>query len=231
MKCPKCGGDNADDAAYCGLCYVPFGKVKKAAAAGVPPAIYVADSAPAESSEGESGGGFGISKFAVLIAVCAIAFGVYKFRSADSGVHAPDALYTAISGGAWPSSGTGKPAVIVFWITNCPYAARAMSVLNDIRREYPVSEVDVVGFYLNKIDPQELTRIGSMMNYQATLLPAQDPPELVWSLDSAFSLKGAGRAIYVVNRSGSISSVDASDLGVPDSDIVSRVIKLVGKAL
>jgi len=161
-------------------------------------------------------------KLAVLAVVCAIAFGVYKYEH-PSGPHVPDLSYTDVAGKSRTLRGTGKPAVIGFWITDCPYCDRMMNVLNKVRRDYPETRVDVIGFYLNRTTPQALSELGAGKDYAMTLAPAQPPVELVAALDKGFGLRGPGRDIYLVDRDGGVRTVDVSNLETPFKDIYPKI--------
>lgn len=231
MKCPKCSGDNSDDSVYCGLCFEPFGNAKKAEPPRVPKALSESYGTEGENTMDAPRERSSVPKIVAFIAICVIAFGVYKYKSLVFSPHVPDMSYTVVSGETRKLAGTGKPAIIGFWILDCPYAARVMTVLNNIRQDYPESQVDVIGFYVNKIEIQELEKIGFNKNYQIVLSPAQSPPELVWNLDRTFKLRGPGMDIYVVDKKGGIRSIDTSDLNMADSEIYPKIKELVAQAL
>jgi thiol-disulfide isomerase/thioredoxin len=170
-----------------------------------------------------------MGKLAVAVLACLIGFGAYKYKH-PSGPRVPDLAYTDVAGQARKLRGTGKPAVIGFWIADCPYCERMMAVLNKVRRDYPEEQVDVVGFYLNRTTPQALKELGAGQNYAMTLAQAQPPTELVAALDKGFAIRGVGRDIYLVDKDGGFRTVDVSDLETPFKDIYPRITEFLEQA-
>lgn len=161
-------------------------------------------------------------KLVVLVIACLIAFGAYKYKH-QAGARVPDLAYADVTGKARTLRGTGKPAVIGFWIEGCPYCERMMGVLNKVRRDYPEAQVDVIGFYLNATTPEAVKELGASNNYVMTLAQAQPPTERVAALDKGFSLRGVGRDIYLVDKDGGIHTVDVSNLETPFKDIYPKI--------
>lgn len=139
----------------------------------------------------------------------------------------PSIGYTDVSGAARRVPRSDPPTVVGFWITNCAYSERVMSVLNDIRQRYPEGQIDVVAFFLNPIAPAQLRAIRSREGYRMIVAPAQPPVELVATLDEEYGIHAPGRDIYVVARSGRLRRVDASDWDTPQARIESQVVELI----
>ncbi|MCK5584398.1 MAG: zinc ribbon domain-containing protein [Elusimicrobiales bacterium] len=84
MKCPKCGGDNSDEAVFCSLCYAPFTKKENEAASPNEPPSMSPGPEPVRVSpapvnyNSETGGGSGLLKFFVIGIVIAGGYFAYK---------------------------------------------------------------------------------------------------------------------------------------------------------
>jgi len=165
-------------------------------------------------------------KLLVLVIACLIAFGAYKYKH-PVGARVPDLEYADVTGKVRTLRGTGKPAVIGFWIADCPYCERMMGVLNKVRRDYPESQVDVIGFYFNVTTPEALKELGAANNYGMTLAQAQPPTERVAALDKGFSPRGVGMDIYLVDKDGGIHTIDVSNLETPFKDIYPKVTEFL----
>ena len=168
-------------------------------------------------------------KLSVLVIVCLIAFGAYRYKH-PGGPRVPDLKYTDVTGKVRMLRGTGKPAVIGFWIADCPYCERMMGVLNKVRRDYPEAQADIIGFYFNATTAGALKELGAAKNYERTLVQAQPPTELVAALDKGFSPRGVGRDIYLVDKDGGIHTVDVSDLETPFKDIYPKITEFLTQA-
>lgn len=70
---------------------------------------------------------------------------------------------------------TNKPAVVAFWIDECGYSQNAMQVLNTIRRAYPETQLDVIGFFMNKRGESEVITTANKEGYSVTLVAVQSP--------------------------------------------------------
>jgi hypothetical protein len=111
--------------------------------------------------------------------------------------------------------GSGKPAVVVLWVTPCAYCARDLNVLDEVRRLYPEEDLDVVGFYLNRAADSEIDAIASREGHSVTMAQGQPSGEFVQTLTKSLNFRGTGRDIYVVRGDGRYDAVDARDLSAP----------------
>jgi hypothetical protein len=144
-------------------------------------------------------------------------------KGAGSG-RAPDLAYTDTHGGFHNSlSAAGKPAVVVLWVTPCPYCARALNVLDGLRRQYPEEDLDVVGFYLNRADSATVEQIGRGEGHAIMMAQGQPTGDFVQALTNTLAFRGPGRDIYVIGKDGTYEAVDSSDLHVADYLISTRV--------
>lgn len=140
---------------------------------------------------------------------------------------APAIVFTDVDGKKRDFRKLERPMAVGFWIEDCPYCQNAMGVLNDVRQEHSREKLDVVGFFLNARDPSEVASLGSREGYWITLAAGQPPGEpLIRDLDNAFHIRGPGRDIYVIGRSGSyraVSTVDAAGERRPAGEIKAEV--------
>ena len=116
-----------------------------------------------------------------------------------------------------------KPVVVVLWVTPCSYCTRALNVLDNVRRLYPESDLDVVGFYINEADDATVERLAQEEGHRITLARGQPSGQYVQALLKGFDFRGTGRDIYVVGADGRYEAVDASDLSTPNYEILQRV--------
>jgi hypothetical protein len=84
--------------------------------------------------------------------------------------------FTDVRGQSHSFSGeNNKPAVLAFWVDECGYSQNAMLVLNAIRRAYPETQLDVIGFFLNERGESEVITTANKEGYSVTLVAAQPP--------------------------------------------------------
>ena len=173
-------------------------------------------------------------KLSRLLFWAALFYGAYQAKAYFLPRHVPAVSFTDVQGGIHDFSRLGKPAVVGFWIDECGYSQRAMSVLNEMRQDYSPEQLDVIGFYLNPRSDSDIAALGEREGYNATLAGAQESPELIESLQKSFDIRGPGRDIYVIDRNGIIHTVKAVDDGgrlVSPADLVSEVNAQVKSAL
>jgi thiol-disulfide isomerase/thioredoxin len=171
-----------------------------------------------------------LSKIVIVLALAAAARDLYRGHFGKSGHIGPgksgrvaDLAYTDTQGGSHSLASPAKPAVVVLWVTPCPYCRRALNVLDTVRRAYPEENLDVVGFYLNRAAPAAVDQIAGSEGHSIMMAQGQPTPEFVQSLTSSLALRAPGRDIYVIGMDGQYQSVDSSDLNVPDDQIYQRV--------
>lgn len=140
---------------------------------------------------------------------------------------APALAYVDTKGVSRVLNAPSKPTVVVLWVTPCAYCTRSMNVLDTVRRLYPESDLDVVGFYLNTISDADLDRMAASEGRTFTMAQGQPTGAFVQQLTSGFDFRGTGRDIYVVGRDGHYTAVDASDLSKPDYGILQQVRSLL----
>ena len=125
-----------------------------------------------------------------------------------------------------------KPALLVFWISGCPYCERSLTVLDGMRRRYPKDKLDVVAVFVN-IAGTDAVEADARRNGHSIAVAAAAPTgsrALVATLDEyGFQFGRPGRAIYVVDATGLYRKVDTSDLRVANRKIEGEVIALLDK--
>jgi hypothetical protein len=148
----------------------------------------------------------------------------FRTRAAVTGsARAPGLAYADTRGEYHSLSAPAKPAVFVLWVTPCPYCARALGILDSLRRDYSPDELDVVGLYLNRADDGEVDRIAGAEGHSITMARGQPTGEFVQSLTSGLNFRAPGRDIYVLGKDGRYQTVDAGDLKTPNSLVYGRV--------
>mgnify|MGYP001586539627 FL=1 len=109
-----------------------------------------------------------------------------------------------------------------------------MEVLKSVRQESSADALDVVGFFLNEMSSPDVASLGAREGYWVTLAACQPPTELIAALQSSFNIRGPGRDIYVLDRSGryrAVSTVDAGGNGRPAVEIKAEVSALLKDVL
>ena len=157
------------------------------------------------------------------------ATGLYMALQGTQVAQAPSLSYKDTQGAVHRIPEPGKTAVLVFWVSPCPYCDRALTVLDHLTTRLPSDKVDVVGIYLNHGTAAEVDAEAQREGHGTLMAPAQPTSDqtLIAALDSGFKFGSPGRAIYVVDSAGSIHSVDSSNLDFPTSGIESQVVDLV----
>ncbi len=173
-------------------------------------------------------------KWSRVLFWAALIYGAYQARGYFFPRHVPALSYTDVQGRVHDFSRLDKPAVIGFWIDECGYSQRVMSVLDEIREEYPADKLDVVGFYLNPRMDAEIAAVGAREGYNVTLAGAQESPGLIENLQKSFDIRGPGRDIYVIDKTGIIHTIKAVGGGgnpVSPGELESEVSARVKSAL
>ena len=159
----------------------------------------------------------------VALAYAARDFWQHRAGGATAG-RAPDLAYTDTKGGFHPSlAAAGKPALVVLWVTPCPYCAKALDVLDGLRRQYPEEDLDVVGFYLNTAEKSAVDQIASAEGHSIMMAQGQPTGPFVEALTASLGFRAPGRDIYIIGKDGKYETVDTSDLKVPNYQIAERV--------
>jgi thiol-disulfide isomerase/thioredoxin len=127
-----------------------------------------------------------------------------------------------------------KPALVVFWISGCPFCERALNILDQVRRRYPKESLDIVGIYVNhgtnEAVEAEARAKGHLFDVAASR--PDDDNTLINRLDEeGFKFGAPGRAIYVIDATGMYRTVDAGDLNVPNGSTEGEVISALGSVL
>jgi thiol-disulfide isomerase/thioredoxin len=151
----------------------------------------------------------------IIVALAAAARDVWRKHSGLA--------YKDTKGAAHSLTSPDKPAVVVLWVTPCPYCARALNVLDGLRREYPEEKLDVVGLYLNRAEASAVDEIAGQEGHSITMAQGQPSHEFVEAMTARLGFRAPGRDIYVIGKNGSYEAVDSSDLNVPDDEIAQRV--------
>ncbi len=130
----------------------------------------------------------------VIVAVGAIAyFGWQQFAAAKLPPEIPFPDATGRIHSFQEYRGRGQPVLAAFWIQQCGYSDRTLTLLNSLRSKYPADRLAVVGFYLNPIEPGELAACGQQHGYRFTLVPLQTVGELgMKDLILSFGIDSAG---------------------------------------
>jgi hypothetical protein len=173
-------------------------------------------------------------KITHLLFLGVLIYGGVQLAKMMGGTRAPAISFADVEGKTRDFRKLERPMAVAFWIQECPFCQNAMSVLDGVRRENPADKLDVVGFYLNSQSPSDVASLGSREGYGVTLAPAQPPNELIAALHSSFKIRGPGRDIYVVDRSGryrAVSTVDGSGARRPGDEIRAEVNALVKDVL
>ncbi len=137
---------------------------------------------------------------------------------------APDLAYTDTRGGFHNSlAAAGKPALVVLWVTPCPYCTRAMNVLDRLRKRYPEEDLDIVGFYLNPADSASVESTARGEGHSIMVAQGQPTGPFVQALTNGMGFRGPGRDIYVIGKDGKYEAVDSSDLAVADYVITEKL--------
>ncbi len=173
-------------------------------------------------------------KLSHLFFLSAFAYAAYQAKVYFSPHYAPAVSYTDVQGNSHSFSQLDKPAVVGFWIDECGYSQRMMAVLNQIRQNYPADQLDVVGFYLNSRSNSDIAAVADKEGYQVTLAAAQSTPQLIESLQSGFDIRGPGRDIYVIDKTGrihTIKAVNGNNSPLPENQIESQVEAQVKSAI
>jgi hypothetical protein len=151
----------------------------------------------------------------ILLALAAAARDVWRKHSGLA--------YKDTQGRPHSISAPDKPAVLVLWITPCPYCSRSLNVLDALRRDYPEKELDVVGLYLNRADDAAVDQFARQEGHSITVAQGQPSQDFVRTMTARLAFRAPGRDIYVIGKNGDYEAVDASDLGVADGAISERV--------
>lgn len=159
----------------------------------------------------------------LVIAAAAAARAYWQGRSGAGGGLAPGLAYKDTQGSFHSLIAPDKPAVVVLWVTPCPYCARALNVLDSLRRAYPEENLDVVGLYLNQADAASVDRIARQEGHSITMAQGQPTGEFVQALTAGLGFRAPGRDIYVIGRDGRYVTVDSSDMSVSDARIYEQV--------
>jgi hypothetical protein len=139
----------------------------------------------------------------------------------------PALSYTDTKGVSRALNASGKPTLVVLWVTPCSYCTRSMNVLDTVRRLYPESDLDIVGFYLNTTSDADLDRMAASEGRTFTMARGQPTGEFVQQLLGGLDFHGTGRDIYVIGPDGHYTTVDASDLSKPDYGVLQQVRSLL----
>lgn len=162
----------------------------------------------------------------VVLALAAAArdFWAGHFKNGAGGGRVADLAYTDTQGNSHASlASSSKPSVVVLWVTPCPYCARALNVLDSLRRAYPEENLDVVGFYLNRADSATVEQIARQEGHSIAVAQGQPTGDFVQALTGSLAFRAPGRDIYVIGKDGRYEAVDSSDLAVPDDKIYEQV--------
>lgn len=165
-------------------------------------------------------------KLSTLVLLGLLAYGALQFKNRLQGPSAPAVAFTDVDGKTRDFRKLERPMAVGFWIEGCPYCANAMGVLNGVRRENSPETLDVVGFFLNSRSSSDVASLGASEGYWVTLAAAQPPTELIAGLQSSFDIRGPGRDIYVIDRSGRyrvVSTVDGAGERRPADEIKAEV--------
>jgi|GEM_PF-6901329 len=157
----------------------------------------------------------------IFIALALLVCGYYFGRVKNA--KCPSITYTDVAGVQHDIGGCDKPAIVGFGVADSTPTARAMYLLSEVRKVYPENRVDVVGFYINGITQEELTRLGEETAAPFTIASAQTSPELLAQLISAFKFGEPGRELYIVDRRGHITAVPIDNIEEPVPQVFLRV--------
>jgi thiol-disulfide isomerase/thioredoxin len=165
-------------------------------------------------------------KLSHLVLLAILVYGGMRLKNRVSGPAAPAVSFADVDGKTRDFRKLERPMAVGFWIENCPYCANAMAVLKSVRQENAAEKLDVVGFFLNARSAPDVASLGAREGYWVTLAAAQPPTDLIRALHSSFGIRGPGRDIYVIDRSGRysvVSTVDGSGGRRPESEIKAEV--------
>ena len=110
---------------------------------------------------------------------------------------------------AFPVETRGKPSILFFWATWCPYCKALMPLLEEVRQEFSDEGVEV--FALNVWEDGEPVDVMRDMNLGFRLLPdADDVAETyhVRGTPGLFVVDGQGTIAYRRRPSGGISATE-----------------------
>lgn len=168
-----------------------------------------------------------------LLLAAVLLYGGFQLGERLRGPSVPPVSFTDVDGKTRDFRKLERPLVVGFWIEGCPYCANAMGVLNSVRQETSVDKLDVVGFFLNARSSPEVASLGAGEGYWVTLAASQPPTELIVALHSSFRIRGPGRDIYVIGRSGRyrvVSTVNGQEPR-PQREIKAEVDALLKEVL
>lgn len=169
-----------------------------------------------------------------LIIAAVIGIGAYMWWQ-HRAVQINNIEYTDVNGTARTLGAGGKPAIVGFWIADCGYSGHALYLLSRIRQQYSESQLDVVGFYLNSITREELAKLVDArsfgFDYNFTMAPAQPPVELIAELAKTFNIRGPGRNLYVISKTGAMRAVDISDIKEPNEAVLKKLNSVINSLI
>ena len=164
------------------------------------------------------------SKFIVLALLGVLGFAGYQYSHRTR--RAPAVEFRDVVGKTH-SLTNGTPKLVAFWITNCGYSTRVLTVLEKIRAQIPEDKLEIVAFYVNPGSNQNVAAMEEVKQYHFSLAAAQQSPALIQQLQESFQIRGAGVDIYLVDALGKIHAVDAEN--VKTSALVMNLRKTVKK--
>lgn len=151
--------------------------------------------------------------------------------AAAAGAPAPKPEYSDLYGNRRPLTSPDKVVVAGFWVNNCPYSERTMSLLTRLGADYPEEQVQITGFYMHEGTPDRVMELAGAKGYSMTLAIAQGAPGLRAALERVFKFGAPGQAVYVADRNGEVRAVSAADLEAPDEKIYAELRELIGSVL
>lgn len=111
--------------------------------------------------------------------------------------------------GVLHSVGRGKkPALLVFWITNCGYCTNTMGILDQARPRFPEDKLDVVGIYLNTASAREVAGFAQDEGHKVPVAASRESGQaLLESFIAAFGFNAPGRHVYFVDGQGKVQAL------------------------
>jgi thiol-disulfide isomerase/thioredoxin len=142
---------------------------------------------------------------------------------------APAVEFKDLHGNSRSLTNLDKPAVVGFWISDCGYCRNMLAILDSISAKNGDS-VEAYGIYLNDVPESDIAAAAAQEGFSGIVAAAQQSPETLKAFLEAFGIRGVGRDVYVIDRTGAFRRVALVDLGdqfVPQADVEAKVQELI----
>ncbi|MBI5238893.1 MAG: redoxin domain-containing protein, partial [Elusimicrobia bacterium] len=141
-------------------------------------------------------------RYAVILLIAALgALACESPGGGSSSPRAPAVEFKDLQGNSHSLASLDKPAVVGFWISNCGYCRNMLGILNSVIAKNR-DGADVYGIYLNDVPESEISGAAAEENFSGIAAAAQQRVEVIKTFHETFGIRGPGRDVYVIDRSG-----------------------------